>query len=223
YKRVVVNVSCPQCRSSEEDSNHIFRLFPTTIEVWQNLNLSWIFNNTIQSIWEWLTWEFSMGRDISKRLQSYMAELDGLEERPLTLSVDRGQIQPERNKRGTIYFDASFDRRLSRSASALVVRVLMGEILASKAVMHSAISSPFVVEAHVDPDKSVIVALIRDLQSKNVHFQEIDFHFVHRSKNECAHILAHEALKRGQGKYFMGAVPDYVSRELEKRWTRHPG
>ncbi|MBA0846292.1 hypothetical protein Goarm_022880, partial [Gossypium armourianum] len=88
------------------------------------------------------------GRDISKRLQSYMAELDGLEERPLTLSVDRGQIQPERNRRVTIYFDATFDRRLSRSASGLVVRVLMGEILASKAVMHSAISSPFAVKAH---------------------------------------------------------------------------
>ncbi|MBA0607645.1 hypothetical protein Godav_019920 [Gossypium davidsonii] len=152
-----------------------------------------------------------------------MAELDGLEKRPLTLSVDRGQIQPERNRRVTIYFDATFDRRLPRSASGLVVRVLMGEILASKAVMHSAISSPFAVEAHADPDKSVIGALIRDIQSKNVHFQEIDFHFVHRSETECAHILAHEALKRGEGKYLMGVVLDYARHELKKRWTRHPG
>ncbi|MBA0551048.1 hypothetical protein Golob_021951 [Gossypium lobatum] len=164
------------------------------------------------------------GRDISKRLQSYMAELDGLEERPLTLSVDRGQIQPERNKRGTIYFDATFDRRLSRSASGLVVRVLMGEILASKAVMHSAISSPFAVEAHVGL-QAIQLGISMEFNSLAIvgDSRTIDFHFVHRSKNECSHILAHEALKRGEGKYFMGAVPDYVSRELEKRWTRHPG
>lgn len=46
------------------------------------------------------------------------------------------------------------------------------------------------------PDKSIIGELIRDIQSKKVHFQEIDFQFVHRSKNGCAHNLAHEALKR---------------------------
>ncbi|MBA0630100.1 hypothetical protein Godav_002229 [Gossypium davidsonii] len=50
-----------------------------------------------------------------------------------------------------------------------------------------------------DPDKSVIGALIRDIQSKKVHFKEIDFQFIHRLENECAHTLAHEALKRGKG------------------------
>ncbi|TYH49107.1 hypothetical protein ES332_D10G114600v1 [Gossypium tomentosum] len=29
-----------------------------TIEVWQQLNLSWVMNNMSQNIWEWLTWVF---------------------------------------------------------------------------------------------------------------------------------------------------------------------
>ncbi|MBA0845271.1 hypothetical protein Goarm_005744 [Gossypium armourianum] len=87
------------------------------------------------------------GRDISKRIQSYLTELDSLEESTLTLSVDRGHIRPERNMRVTTFFYAAFDKWSSRSASGLVVLDFMGEILASKIVMHSAISSLFVAKA----------------------------------------------------------------------------
>ncbi|KAK5777297.1 hypothetical protein PVK06_045264 [Gossypium arboreum] len=176
-----------------------------------------------------------------------MAKLDGLEEKPLTLSVGRGHRQPKGNMRMTIYFDADFSRRSSKSTSGLVVRGVMGEILASKTVIHSAISFLFVAEAQAclqaiqlgilirfnslaivgdsrtvikkcqttDPDKSIIGALIRDIQRKKFHFQEIDFQFIHRSENECAHNNAHEALKRGEGKYLVGAIPDYIRRALK--------
>ncbi|PPD73369.1 hypothetical protein GOBAR_DD29705 [Gossypium barbadense] len=77
-----------------------------------------------------------------------MAELNGLEERTLTSDVDRRQRQHEGNTRVAIYFDAAFDRRFSKSASGLVVWGLMGEILASKTVLHTAMSSPFMSEAH---------------------------------------------------------------------------
>ncbi|KAH1032482.1 hypothetical protein J1N35_044656 [Gossypium stocksii] len=130
----------------------------------------------------------------------------------------------------------------------------MGDILASKIVMHSVISSPFAAEAlavlqaiglgisigfnslaivgdsrtvvkkcqSTELDKSIIGELIRDIQSTKVHFQEIDFQFVHRLENECAHTLAHEALKRGEGQHLIRDVLDYVHREMETRWSRHP-
>ncbi|KAA3483897.1 hypothetical protein EPI10_006027 [Gossypium australe] len=40
----------------KEDSNHVFRQCPTTIELWQTLNLSWVINSAITDLWEWLTW-----------------------------------------------------------------------------------------------------------------------------------------------------------------------
>lgn len=90
----------------------------------------------------------------------------------------------------TIYFDTAFDRRSSKLASRLVVRGLMGKILASKIVIHSAISSPFAAEAHAGLQvvqlrismgfNSLEImgdsrTVIRDIQSKKVHFEEIDF------------------------------------------------
>ncbi|KAK5802855.1 hypothetical protein PVK06_030481 [Gossypium arboreum] len=50
--------------------------------------------------------------------------------------------------RTTVYFDAAFDKRTSRSASGLVVCGMEGDIMASKSVIHSNISSSFVAEAH---------------------------------------------------------------------------
>ncbi|MBA0814402.1 hypothetical protein Gohar_020234 [Gossypium harknessii] len=49
--------------------------------------------------------------------------------------------------REIIQFDAAFDIRNSRSASVLVVRDQKGVIKASKSILHSNVSSPFVAEA----------------------------------------------------------------------------
>ncbi|MBA0781220.1 hypothetical protein Gotri_002163 [Gossypium trilobum] len=134
------------------------------------------------------------GRDISKRIQSYLTELDGLEERTLTLSVDRGHIRPERNMRVRIYFDAAFDKRSSRSVSRLVVLDFMGEILASKIVMHNAISSLLAAKALAGL-QAIQLGISMGFNSLAIvgDSRTIDFQFVHRLENECAHTLAHEA------------------------------
>lgn len=54
------------------------------------------------------------------------------------LGDNRRQRQITRNVKATIYFDAAFDSKYSRSTSALVVRGEMDEFLASKIVLHSA-------------------------------------------------------------------------------------
>ncbi|MBA0819392.1 hypothetical protein Gohar_003672, partial [Gossypium harknessii] len=116
------------------------------------------------------------------------------------------------------------------------VRDVGGEILALKTVLHSDVASPFAAEAHsglqamrlgismgfnileivgdsrtiikkcqtTDFDRSVIGALIGDIHSKKVYFQEIGFHFIPKIEN--AHILAKEALKKGEGYYLLGGV-----------------
>lgn len=47
-----------------------------------------------------------------------------------------------------IYFDAAFDQQSFCSVSGLVVRDVVGNILASKSVLHSDVASPFAAEAH---------------------------------------------------------------------------
>ncbi|MBA0562945.1 hypothetical protein Golob_007963 [Gossypium lobatum] len=136
-----------------------------------------------------------MGMDISKQTYSYISELNGLEKKKLTLKIDKGHKQTERRTRVTIYFDAAFDKLSSKSVSGLVIRDVGGEILASKTIIHTEVPSPFA---------------------------EIGFHFIPKAKNEYAHILAQEALKKGEGHYLLGAVLSYVHREMEKRRSRQP-
>ncbi|MBA0620680.1 hypothetical protein Godav_006375 [Gossypium davidsonii] len=118
-----------------------------------------------------------MGMDISKQIYSYISELNGLEEKKLTLKIDRGHKQTERRTRVTIYFDAAFDKRSSKSISGLVIRDVGVEILASKTVIHTEVpylfawgDSRMVIKKcqTTDLDKSVIGALIRYIHSKKL-------------------------------------------------------
>ncbi|MBA0845806.1 hypothetical protein Goarm_022764, partial [Gossypium armourianum] len=71
FKRVTSNDCCPRCGSGVEESLHVFRECPFTREVWQSLNLSWVMDNTIQNIWEWLTWVFKSSSNNQCQLFCY--------------------------------------------------------------------------------------------------------------------------------------------------------
>ncbi|KAH1106665.1 hypothetical protein J1N35_010433 [Gossypium stocksii] len=71
-------------------------------------------------------------------------------------------------------------------------------------------------------DKSVIGAIIRDIQNKKVCFQEILFQHIHRSGNSQAHRLAKDTLEKGENSYLMG---EELSRHIfasERRRPRAP-
>lgn len=74
----------------------------------------------------------------------------------------------------------------------------------------------------IDTDKSVIGAIIRDIQSKKDRFQEIDFHFIPKAKNVYAHVIANEALKRRESFYLIGGIPDSVHQAVESFWPKAP-
>ncbi|TYG70942.1 hypothetical protein ES288_D05G355000v1, partial [Gossypium darwinii] len=67
-KRTVADARCPRCNLEEEDCNHNFRGCPTTKEVWKLTQLSWILNNTQDTLWNWLTWVFCRGSNEQCRL-----------------------------------------------------------------------------------------------------------------------------------------------------------
>ncbi|MFQ6654705.1 hypothetical protein Gotur_025582, partial [Gossypium turneri] len=67
-KRVVRNSQCPRCGCDEENSYHIFQKCPTSIEIWNQLNLSWLLSQNNDDIQGWLTWVFDRGTDEQLRL-----------------------------------------------------------------------------------------------------------------------------------------------------------
>ncbi|MBA0842083.1 hypothetical protein Goarm_001929, partial [Gossypium armourianum] len=62
-KRVMMNTHCPRCGCDEENSCHIFIQCPRSIEVWNQLNFSWVLNQSINNMWGWLTWVFDQGNE----------------------------------------------------------------------------------------------------------------------------------------------------------------
>ncbi|MBA0755162.1 hypothetical protein Gogos_005599 [Gossypium gossypioides] len=71
-------------------------------------------------------------------------------------------------------------------------------------------------------DKSIIRAIIKDIQSNKSHFQEIAFRFIQRTENLQAHKLAKDALKKGEELYLVGETLNYNETTPEERWPQNP-
>ncbi|KAA3482215.1 glycine, alanine and asparagine-rich protein-like [Gossypium australe] len=173
------------------------------------------------------------GRDLSAKIQSYIAEIDRSCDRKHTYDVIGSQRQQIRGTEATIFFDAAFDYKNKTSASGLVAKGANNEWLASKSIIHSAIASPFMEEAHAglqavklgislgfqsitilgdsktiinkcnttERDKSVLGAVIRDIQNHKRTFRESHFRFISRRNNSEAHTVATKALRTGEEFY----------------------
>ncbi|MBA0755596.1 hypothetical protein Gogos_020512 [Gossypium gossypioides] len=71
-------------------------------------------------------------------------------------------------------------------------------------------------------DKSVIGAIIRDIQNKKADFQELIFQHTHRSENMNAHRLAKNALEKGENTYLRGVDLDSHASASVGIWPRNP-
>ncbi|MBA0733324.1 hypothetical protein Gogos_017354, partial [Gossypium gossypioides] len=87
------------------------------------------------------------GRVLAQKIESYLAELEGVGKKKCTLKNARIQRLREEITEDTIHFDAAFDTNRSRSASGVIVRDRRGEMRVSKTTLHSNVSSPFLAEA----------------------------------------------------------------------------
>ncbi|PPD90541.1 hypothetical protein GOBAR_DD12509 [Gossypium barbadense] len=129
-KRLTTNIRCPRCGSGEENSLHVFQQCPISMEIWQNINMSWVTSYRDQNIRTWLTWVFVKGtkeqcqssrnqmvhekklvsgRDLVQKIQTYLAKLEGVGKEKRTLKTVRIQRQRKEKTKDTIQFDAAFD------------------------------------------------------------------------------------------------------------------
>ncbi|KAK5833861.1 hypothetical protein PVK06_017726 [Gossypium arboreum] len=67
-----------------------------------------------------------------------------------------------------------------------------------------------------DKDKSIIGAIIRDIQDMKHFFQKLNFHHIPKTGNIFAHVIAKEALKVNEGHYLEGGVLEHVRRAMER-------
>ncbi|XP_040960226.1 uncharacterized protein [Gossypium hirsutum] len=162
YRRVTVNDRCPRCCSAVEESVHVFRECPLTIEVWQQLNLSRVMNYANQNMgMAYLGLQGkrqrnqlvhqrrnTTGRDLAHNIQRHLAEFEGLKNLKNSESINRSHKTQEGIPSTRIYFDAAFDSRTFSSATGLVGWDLRGNLMALKTVIHRDVPSPFAAEAY---------------------------------------------------------------------------
>ncbi|MBA0746631.1 hypothetical protein Gogos_009133 [Gossypium gossypioides] len=71
-------------------------------------------------------------------------------------------------------------------------------------------------------DKSMIGAIIRDIQNKKSDFQELIFQYIHRSENSYAHRLAKNTLEKEDTTYLMGEELKSHAFASVENWPRNP-
>ncbi|MFQ6622397.1 hypothetical protein Gotur_003160 [Gossypium turneri] len=67
-----------------------------------------------------------------------------------------------------------------------------------------------------EQDRSVIGAIINDIQEIKTKFNSIGFCFISRTENFYAHAVETEALRKGEGHYLEGAIPITIRRAGER-------
>ncbi|KAA3458792.1 reverse transcriptase [Gossypium australe] len=86
--------------------------------------------------------------DITRQINSHISELERVEDRKFSLDATTRFSHAEQRVNVAVSFDAAYDQQTFRSASGLVVYDVGERILASKAVLHSNVASPFAAKAH---------------------------------------------------------------------------
>ncbi|KAA3455054.1 reverse transcriptase [Gossypium australe] len=71
-------------------------------------------------------------------------------------------------------------------------------------------------------DKSVISAIIKDIQELSKQFLKIEFQFITRTQNQMAHRVAEEALRREETVYLGGEFSHDPQDASARRWRRSP-
>nr|KJB31632.1 hypothetical protein B456_005G199400 [Gossypium raimondii] len=145
------------------------------------------------------------GRDTSREIIQFDAAFDIRKFRSASGMVVRDQDGAIRASKSTLHFNISspFVAEAYACLEATKLGISMGIesvtiMRDSKTVIHKCQSTT--------RDKSVIGVIIHDIQSNRSRFQEIAFRFIQRTENGQAHILAKDALTKGEEVYLI--VPE---------------
>ncbi|MBA0568541.1 hypothetical protein Golob_006032 [Gossypium lobatum] len=150
-----MNTLCPRCCKSLEDSIHMFREFPILEETWiatsKQCRIFYCGLWTLCTSRNCLVHEMKtmFGKEILDWTITYVREPKGIEKEKLTRMRDLDKWEPPHEPFLKINFDEAYDPQHARFGSGVVLRNLLGEILAFMVVGHRAISSPFVAKAQM--------------------------------------------------------------------------
>ncbi|XP_017622040.1 uncharacterized protein LOC108466202 [Gossypium arboreum] len=141
-------------------------------------------------------------RDLVEKIRSYLTELEGIRDKKLASITENTHSQIEETSRSKVLFDAAFDGRNFRSASGVVVRDQMGVTTLHENISSSFVAeahtgleaiklvtsmglSSVIIKGHSktvikkcksqEVDKSVLGAIIRDIQRKRDSLQDVIF------------------------------------------------
>ncbi|KAA3454784.1 reverse transcriptase [Gossypium australe] len=238
---------CPVTTETWRILNLSWIINPNIIDLWDWL--TWVFDNgnnmqcRVFCCTIWFMWysrnqfiherKTITGRELSTKIQNYIAEIDRACDRKNTYDINDNQRQQMQGTEATILFDATYDCKNATSASGLVVNGANNEWIASKSIIHTEIASSFIAEAHAGlqavklgislgfqtisilgdskttinkcnstgRDKSVMGAVIKDIQNHKRSFRESLFRFISRQNNSEAHTIATKALRTGEEIY----------------------
>ncbi|KAA3481600.1 Zinc finger, CCHC-type [Gossypium australe] len=195
----------------EQLNMHNFRIFCCALwAIWGDRN-SRVHNQKV-----------STGPEIGNFIKTYLAEIDGLEEKRFG-KIDQLQMWTYPPQEAVkINFDGAFDGHNHISASGVVVRDNEGVVLLSWSKIHKGVSSAVqigvnhlwptvIIEGdslsvikkckNWDQDRSMISAYIQDIKMMVSRSKKFDFQYVSRTVNTIAHDIATKELRRYKGSY----------------------
>ncbi|MBA0762016.1 hypothetical protein Gotri_024576 [Gossypium trilobum] len=225
YKRLVANAICPRCGGGVEMTDHVFRSCPASKDVWKLVGNKRVHENSAKP-----------GREVANFIQSYIKELEGIEERGLTRGVISAKLEPPSGVCIKINFDADFDWAHSRSRS--VIHANVGAAFAAEALSRlwavqtgldlgftdmiiEGDSLSVIKKSNSDSqDKSEISAYTRNIKRNINSFRSLRIKHARRSANQLAHVIATESLRNGEEFYLEEKVPRFVVRIMEEEWIR---
>ncbi|MBA0875689.1 hypothetical protein Goshw_001215 [Gossypium schwendimanii] len=151
------------------------------------------------------------GSEIVRKIRDYITELAVTKEGKITLySNEIFQQVPRRDPFTTEAYAGLQAIKLGIRLGVNKIEV-MGD---SKNVIKKCQSTSI--------DKSVIGAIIRNIQIHRNSFQETEFIFIPKAKNIYTHTIAKEALRRNESFYLEKEVPEMVRRAVGNLWPKPP-
>ncbi|KAA3472069.1 reverse transcriptase [Gossypium australe] len=189
------------------------------------------------------------GKELSTKIKNYIAEIDRTCDRKNTFDINDNQRQQIQETEATILFDAAYDCKLqlqlrgansewiaSKStihteiaspfiaeAHAGLQAVKLGISLGFQTISILGDSKTTINKCNsTGRDKSVMGAVIKDIQNHKRSFRESLFRFISRRNNSEAHTIATKALRTGEEIYLENKSFSSRHRKREVNGDRNP-
>ncbi|KAA3472858.1 reverse transcriptase [Gossypium australe] len=247
-KRIATSSVCPRCGSGDEDIGHVFRFCPATKEIWQlTIWLLWGARNRLVHEKKTESVEaLSVGvkrymAEIdgiqAEKLSTNRIEIRNQEELPSETTIFFDAAFNARNKKsmaGLVVTDrtggivktmnmpnSNVPTSFTAETYAGYHAVKLGRSMGFQTVRIKGDSQTVIKKCQTNKtDKSVISAIIRDIQELSKQFLKIEFQFINRNENQMAHRITEETLRRGETVSLGGEISHYSHDAPEGRWRR---